>query len=522
MHTKENSAASDGMHSGKKYRVVIAGGGTAGWVAAAALSKKLGALVDITLVESEAIGTVGVGEATIPPMRVFHQLLGIDEREFMRATSATFKLGIEFENWGQQGERYIHAFGKNGRESWLAEFHHFWLRGLERGIDTGIGDYCLELQAAEQGRFGIGPNSNINYAYHLDAGLYAKFLRSFSEKLGVQRVEGKIAGVEQDKDSGHIEALRLESGQCIAGDLFIDCTGFRGLLIEQTLHSGYEDWSHWLPCDSAVALQTESTGAMAPYTRSMARESGWQWRIPLQHRTGNGLVYCSGHLSDDDARAQLLENLAGKPLTDPRLIRFRTGRRRKAWHKNCIALGLASGFIEPLESTSIHLVITGVTRLLQNFPVDGISPATVDYYNRETRAELEKIRDFIVLHYHLTRRNDSAFWRYCADMEIPQTLRERMDLFRESGRAYQAEGELFRVDSWVQVMIGQGLMPRSHHPLPNMMSDRELQGFLAGLRENIQRAVAQLPAHEAFVRDYCPMARAGSGMEAGAAESLAK
>ena len=499
----DHSAATPKMNARGKYRVVIAGGGTAGWIAAAALSKKLGELLDITLVESEAIGTVGVGEATIPPMRVFHKLLGIDEREFMRATSATFKLGIEFEHWGEQGERYIHAFGKNGRESWLAEFHHFWLRGLERGMDSEIGDYCFELQAAKQGRFGVGPQSNINYAYHLDAGLYAKFLRRFSEQLGVRRSEGKIERVEQCPQSGNIQALQLDNGTRIEGELFIDCTGFRGLLIEQTLHSGYEDWSHWLPCDSAVALQTESVGAMLPYTRSIARDSGWQWRIPLQHRTGNGLVYCSQHMSDDDARAQLLENLDGKPVTDPRLIRFRTGRRRKAWHKNVIALGLASGFIEPLESTSIHLVITGVTRLLQNFPLQGISAATVDYYNRETREELEKIRDFIVLHYHLTRRQDSAFWRYCGDMEIPQTLAERMALFRETARAYQAEGELFRVDSWVQVMIGQGLLPQSHHPLPNMMSDEELRGFLGGLRENIQRAVAQLPAHGAFVQDYC-------------------
>ncbi|QKX17233.1 tryptophan halogenase family protein [Microbulbifer sp. YPW1] len=487
----------------KISRVVIAGGGTAGWIAAAALSKKLGELLDITLVESAEIGTIGVGEATIPPMRVFHRLLGIDEREFMRATRATFKLGIQFENWGQQGDRYIHAFGKNGRESWLAEFHHFWLEGRVRGIDSEIGDYCLELQAARQGKFATSTQSSINYAYHLDAGLYAQFLRKFSEQYGARRIEGNISGVEQCVESGNITGLRLADGRLVEGDLFVDCTGFRGLLIEQTLHTGYEDWSHWLPCDSAVALQTEGDNAFLPYTRSIAGESGWQWRIPLQHRTGNGHVFCSQHLSDDEACSQLLGGLDGKPLTDPRVIRFRTGRRRKVWNKNCIALGLASGFVEPLESTSIHLVIAGITRLMQCFPYDGISPSTAHRFNRESREELEKIRDFIVLHYHLTRRNDTSFWRYCASMEVPETLRERMELFRDSAYAHQAEGELFRVDSWVQVMVGQGLVPRAHHPLPKLMSTDELSRFLAGLRENIQRAVSPLPSHDAFVRGYC-------------------
>ena len=490
--------------SGNKIsRVVIAGGGTAGWIAAAALSKKLGELLDITLVESAEIGTIGVGEATIPPMRVFHRLLGIDESEFIRATRATFKLGIEFENWGQQGERYIHAFGKNGRESWLAEFHHFWLEGRTRGIDSEIGDYCLELQAARQGKFATGAQSSINYAYHLDAGLYAKYLRQFSERFGARRIEGNITAIEQCTESGNITGLRLADGQLVEGDLFIDCTGFRGMLIEQTLHTGYEDWSHWLPCDSAVALQTVGDNSLLPYTRSIAGEAGWQWRIPLQHRMGNGHVFCSQHLSVDEACSQLLAGVGGDPLTDPKVLRFRTGRRRKVWNKNCVALGLASGFIEPLESTSIHLVIAGITRLMQSFPYDGICPSIVNRFNRESREELEKIRDFIVLHYHLTRRNDSSFWRFCANMEVPDTLRGRMDLFRDSAIAHQAEGELFRVDSWVQVMVGQGLVPRAHHPLPKLMSTDELCSFLSGLRDNIQRAVSQLPSHEVFVAGYC-------------------
>lgn len=499
------------MNNDKKSvsKVVIAGGGTAGWIAAAALAKKLGELLDITLVESDAIGTVGVGEATIPPMRVFHKLLGIDEQQFMCATQATFKLGIEFENWGQVGERYIHAFGKNGQESWLADFHHFWLHGLERGVQSEIGDYCLELQAARAGRFATSPQSNINFAYHLDAGLYAKFLREFSEKLGVRRIEGKIARVEQCTESGDIESLHLEDGQIVEGDLFIDCTGFRGLLIEQTLHTGYEDWSHLLPCNSAVAVQTQSVGAPLPCTRSIARDAGWQWRIPLQHRVGNGLVYSSHHLPDEDARRQLLANVEGEPLTEPRLIRFRTGRRRKVWNKNCIALGLASGFIEPLESTSIHLIMTGVTRLMQSFPFGGVTPSLVNQYNNLSREELEKVRDFIVLHYHLTRRRDSAFWRHCRGMEVPETLAHRLALFRESAQAFQAPGELFRVDSWVQVMVGQGLMPQSYHHLARMMSDREVHAFLQNWRDKIRAAVDKLPPHEAFIERYCRAAGEG-------------
>ncbi|MEX2125880.1 MAG: tryptophan halogenase family protein [Woeseia sp.] len=487
----------------KVQNVVIAGGGTAGWLAAAALSRQLGEILDITLIESDEIGTVGVGEATIPPMRVFHKLLRIDEQEFMRATEATFKLGIYFEHWGRRNHNYIHSFGKNGKETWLCDFHHFWLRGLERGFDSELGEYSLELQAAKAGKFATSPGSEINFAYHLDAGRYAKFLRKYSEGYGTKRIEGKIRVVNQNGNSGFIESLTLESGEVIEGDMFIDCTGFRGLLIEQTLRTGYEDWTHWLPCDSAVPVQTEKIGPAVPYTCSIAHDAGWQWRIPLQHRVGNGLVYCSRYLSDDEATARLLSEVQGKTITEPRVIRFRTGRRLKGWNKNCLALGLAGGFVEPLESTSIHLIMTGITRLMQLFPFSGISQSLVDRYNALTQAELESIRDFIVLHYHATQRDDSPFWRYCRDMKIPQSLAHRIALFRESAHAYQADGELFRVDSWTQVMLGQGIVPEHYHHFARMMTDRDLGQFLSGLKESIRRAVAKMPGHQEFLATYC-------------------
>lgn len=484
-------------------KVVIAGGGTAGWLAAMAISSKLGELLDITLVESEAIGTVGVGEATIPPLRAFHKVMGVNEQEFMRATQATFKLGISFENWGQKGESYIHSFGRNGKSSWLAEFHNFWLRSLEQGFDMELGDFCFELQAAKAGKFATSDDLDIHYAYHLDASRYAKLLRTISEKNGVKRVEGKIQRVNQNSESGFIQSLTMENGRTVEGDLFIDCTGFRGLLIEKTLKTGYEDWTHWLPCDRAIAVQTESTGPPPPYTRSIAHESGWQWRIPLQSRVGNGLVYCSHYMSDDMARDTLLRNIEGKTITEPRVIPFQTGRRRKVWNKNCVALGLASGFVEPLESTSIHLIMIGATRLMQLFPFEGVTPSLVDQYNERAQHELEGIRDFIVLHYHLTQREDSAFWRYCKNMEIPESLAHRMNLFKENGYVYQGDLDLFRVDSWTQVMIGQGLIPESYHPLARLMSDKEMNQLLKGLKTSIQDMVTKLPDHQDFIKQYC-------------------
>ena len=494
---------SDNSELKKNRKVVIAGGGTAGWMAAAALSKQLGNILDIVLVESDEISTVGVGEATIPPIRVFHKLLGIDEQVFMRATNATFKLGISFENWGKCNDQYMHSFGKTGKESFVADFQHFWLHGQKHGLSGEFGDYCYELQAAKAGKFKTSAKSAINFAYHMDATLYAKFLRGFCEEKGVTRIEGKIVNVHQHEKSGEIKSLTLDSNLLVEGDLFIDCTGFRGLLIEQTLHTGYEDWSHWLPCDSAVVVQTESTGPVMPYTRSIAHDAGWRWRIPLQNRVGNGLVYCSRYLSDDDAISRLTTEVEGKTLTEPKVIKFRTGRRKKAWNKNCVSLGLASGFVEPLESTSINLIITGIIRLIRLFPFDGIQPSLVDEYNNQTLVELEKIRDFIVLHYHVTEREDSPFWRYCKNMEVPAALSHRIKLFEQRAHAFQSDGELFRVDSWTQVMLGQGIKPQQYHHVVKMMGNNELSRFLNGYRAHIAKEVEMLPNHQDFIDQYC-------------------
>ena len=484
-------------------KVVIAGGGTAGWIAAAALVKQLGRLLDITLIESDEIGTIGVGESTIPTVRTFHSLLGIDEREFMRATQSSFKLGIAFENWSAIGDRYFHSFGLIGKSTWMADFHHFWLQARAEGHAGALGDYCFELQAAEANKFATGDNAQINYAYHLDATAYARFLRGMSEPDGVKRIEGKITRVEQDSETGFIQALVLDSGQRIDGDLFIDCTGFRGLLIEQTLETGYDDWSQWLPTNSAYAVQTTSTGPAAPYTRAIAHEAGWRWRIPLQHRVGNGLVFCSDFMSDEDARALLLREIDGEPLFDPRLIRYKTGSRRKVWNKNCLALGLSSGFVEPLESTSIHLIMIAVTRLMQSFPFNGFDEAMIDRFNKVSRIELEGVRDFIILHYHLTQREDSAFWIRCGDMDIPESLALRMALFRDNAQAYQAPDELFRIDSWVQVMLGQRLQPRGYHQVARMMPPGQLRQTLADLKANIAGTVAKMPSHQEFLDHYC-------------------
>jgi tryptophan halogenase len=484
-------------------KVVIAGGGTAGWMAAASLAKLLGRNLDITLVESDAIPTVGVGEATIPTLLTLHQLLEIDEQEFLRAVQGTFKLGISFENWRDVNKDYIHSFGWTGKDCWAAGFQHFWLKGLQQGIALPFGQYCPELVAAEQNRFVVTPRDGLNYAYHLDAGLYAKFLRGLAEEHGAVRQEGTIDRVVQDPRTGHIRSLVLKSGMTIEGDLFIDCTGFGGLLIEKTLHAGYDDWTHWLPCDRAVAVQTRSVGAPVPYTRSIARESGWQWRIPLQHRVGNGLVFCSQYWSEDEAIATLLENVQGETLTEPRVIPFRTGQRREHWKKNCVALGLASGFIEPLESTSIHLIQRGIIRLMQMFPYDGIREPDIREFNEQMRHECDNVRDFIVLHYHVTERRDTEFWRHCSSMSVPDSLQHRIDLFRESGRVFKVPNELFGENSWIQVMLGQGLMPQQYHPIVNMMKDGELEQFLRQIRGSIEKRVSQMPTHEKFIDYYC-------------------
>ncbi|WP_426337342.1 tryptophan halogenase family protein [Pseudoduganella sp. R-31] len=484
-------------------RVVIAGGGTAGWMVAAAISRNLGKVLDIKLVESDEIGTVGVGEATIPSLLNFHRLLEINEQEFMAATRATFKLGISFESWRNVHEDYIHSFGVTGTDHWTAGFNHFWRKGRERKLAGDYGDYCIELKAAQLNRFGHLPREGINYAYHLDAGAYARFLRKYSEGYGAQRIEGKIARVHTDGAIGHITALQLDSGAMLEGDLFIDCTGFRALLIGETLGAALEDWSQWLHNDSAIAVQTSSTGAAVPYTRAIAHEWGWQWRIPLQHRVGNGIVYSSKFADDDTARAKLMSNIVGEQLVQPRLIRFKPGQRRKVWSKNCIAIGLAGGFLEPLESTSIHLIQRSVVRLLQMFPSAGIFQSEVDEYNKQAWDEIAHIRDFIILHYKATNRRDAPFWRHCAEMEVPPSLQQRIDMFRDTGRVFRLSNELFAENSWVQVMLGQGIMPLQHHPSADLMGDAELSYFLDSIRNNVARTVAQLPPHQQYVENYC-------------------
>jgi tryptophan 7-halogenase len=485
-------------------RVVITGGGTAGWVTAAALAQQFPKLIDITLVESEEIGTVGVGEATFPSIQAFHRLLELNEKEFMRATKASFKLGISFEDWGGLGDRYMHAFGTIGRSTWMGDFQHFWLAAREDGFGGDLGDYCFERQAAMAGKFALSETVKVNYAYHFDAGLYAAYLRRLSEPKGVKRIEGKIQSVKQHPESGFVQALILESGETVEGDLFVDCSGFRGLLIEQTLKTGFEDYSRWLRTDRALAVQTRSTPEIPPYTRAIARQSGWQWRIPLQHRVGNGLVFCSEYQTEEDARATLLGNLESEALFEPRLLKFKAGRRLKAWDKNVVSIGLASGFIEPLESTSIHLIQIGVTRLMQLFPFSGVTPALVNRYNEQSRIEYERIRDFIILHYKLTERDDTAFWRDCGAMEIPDSLAERIELFRESAMAYQATDEMFRVESWMQVMLGQRLRPRGYHHMGRMLGPERLRKALDTLKGSIAGAVAKMPTHREFLRSYCP------------------
>jgi tryptophan halogenase len=499
-----NTSMTDAVVPQAIKRVVIAGGGTAGWMAAAMLSHSLGRLLDITLIESGEIGTVGVGEATIPTLMTFHHLLGINEQEFMAATNATFKLGISFENWRGLGQDYSHSFGSTGTDHWTAGFQHFWLKGRERGLAGDFGEYCLELKAAQANRFAHLPKNGMNYAYHLDAGLYAKFLRRFSEPLGVKRIEGQIKDVRVDA-GGFIQSLKLANGADVPGDLFIDCSGFRALLIGQALKVPYEDWSHLLFCDSALAVQTKSSGELLPYTRAIARQAGWQWRIPLQNRVGNGMVYSSRYIDDSVARETLLGNLAGEPITEPRTIRFTPGQRAATWQGNCVAIGLASGFLEPVESTSIHLIQRGLVRLMQLFPMHGISPADVNEYNAQTRYELSHIRDFIILHYHVTQRTDTEFWRACRNLEVPDSLRHRMALFSETARVFRMPNELFAENSWIQVMLGQGIAPAHHHQTADLMGDGELAEFLGNIKTNIEQTVRRLPPHADYVRQFCAM-----------------
>ncbi|MES2150938.1 MAG: tryptophan halogenase family protein [Pseudomonadota bacterium] len=492
----------------KVRTIVIVGGGSAGWMAAAALSATLGQGCVITLVESDEIGTVGVGEATIPPIKTFNQMVGIDEAEFLRHTQGSFKLGIEFVDWARLGQRYFHPFGPHGIQFDLSPLHQHWLRQRERPGAAPLDAYSMAWAAASRGRFDKPTRdprsvlSTFDYAYHFDATLYARFLRTLSESRGVRRVEGKITHAAQRPEDGFITKVCLADGREVAGDLFIDCSGFRALLIEQTLHTGYDDWSHWLPCDRAMAVPCAPAGVLQPFTRSTARAAGWQWRIPLQHRTGNGYVYSSAFLGDDEAASVLLANLDGAALADPRALRFTTGRRKKSWNKNVVALGLASGFMEPLESTSLHLVQSGISRLLALFPDRDFDPLVIDEFNRIGINECERIRDFLILHYKLTARDDSPLWRYCSAMPVPDTLQYKIEHFRRYGRLVTEGMELFGNASWLAVHVGQLNLPQRHEPLLDLRPGSGAD-MLEQQRQAMLRGADAMPTHTAYIGRFC-------------------
>lgn len=494
------------------FSVVIVGGGTAGWMTAAALSNALDlSRYKISLIESEQIGTVGVGEATVPHLRYFNQMLGIDENEFIRRTNATYKLGIEFVDWGRVGSRYIHPFGIYGRPQNDVAFHHYWTKANQMGINFPIGDYSLGVVAAQQNKFAY-PSADKNsiaskfsYAFHIDASLYAIFLREYAEKRGVVRHEGKVNQVLRNENNGDLSGVVLESGKTLTADFFIDCSGFRVLLIEQSLATGFEDWSHWLPCDRAVAVPSEKVSEPLPYTRATARAVGWQWSIPLQSRNGNGRVYCSEYCNDDQVGEELLSSLDGKPLASLNFLRFKTGRRKKSWNKNCVAIGLSSGFLEPLESTSIYLIQIAIGKLIEFFPHQtgsASNPFLQQEFNRQLQMEYERVRDFLVLHYTTTTRDDSEFWRYLRSVKLPESLQRKISLFKASGQVEHYQRGMFLEPSWVAVYLGQGLVPNAYHPLVNFLSETELQKLLQQIREQVSQLAGKMPSHQQSLAAY--------------------
>ena len=498
------------MTDNRIKKIIIVGGGTAGWMTAAAIAKVLGEnYCQVNLIESEEISTVGVGEATIPQIQLFNRLLDLDEDEFMRKTQGTFKLGIQFVNWTRIGQKYLHAFGDVGKDMDAIQFYHYWLKMSQLGDIDDLESYTISGAASRQNKFirpfdaGNSPLSTIAYAFHFDAGLYARFLREYAEARGVKRTEGKVVDVQLNKENGFIDSVKLESGQVMDADFFIDCSGFRGLLIEGALKTGYEDWTHWLPCDRAWAVPCESVAPLTPYTQSIAHPAGWQWRIPLQHRIGNGHVFSSKFMSEDEARSILLNNLDGKALAEPKLLRFVTGKRKKVWNKNCLAIGLASGFMEPLESTSIHLVQSSIARLMSLFPNKNFDQEDIDEFNRQSDFEVEKIRDFLILHYHVTERDDSDFWNYCRTMSIPEALTQKIEQFKKNGRIYRNSSEMFNDLSWLEVMHGQGIRPRAYHPLVDRMSVDAISQRLAGIKRVIDQSVDYMPTHAEFIEKNC-------------------
>jgi tryptophan halogenase len=488
-------------------KVVVVGGGTSGWMSAALLKRVLGERLDVELVESDTIGIVGVGEATIPPIQAYNAVLGLDEPEFLRETKATIKLAIRFENWRLPGEHYYHTFGLPPQINGFCEVHHYWLRARTLGMEVDLWDYDLNYLCCERGAFAKlqvqDPFWEMPYAYHFDSALYGQFLRRLSERNGVRRTEGLIQDVRLDAQTGFVTSLLLDGGREVSGDFFIDCSGMRGLLIQQFLASGFEDWSHWLPCDRALAVPSERFEHTLPYTRAIAHSAGWQWRIPLQHRNGNGLVYSSRHFSDDEAASLLMANLQSPALSEPRTIAFRTGRALRQWNRNVCAVGLASGFLEPLESTSIYLIQSAIVRLLKLFPHHGVTETLIDEYNAQSKAEYETIRDFIILHYHANERGDSRFWRDLRQMPIPERLRNKIALFQATGRLFQDPLDVFKDASWLQVLVGQGIVPQDYHPLADVPSEARLRQMLEEIASAKRQPLEGLPSHDAFLAMYC-------------------
>lgn len=506
---------STGHNNSRLKKIAIIGGGTTGWMTAAAFAKALiPAGYEITLVESDEIGTVGVGEATIPPIKAFNALLGFNEAEFLTRTRGTFKLGIEFINWGKENNRYMHPFGAIGVPSGPLSFYHYWLKYYLQGKSADLGEYCMATQAALHNKFMLPaskpgtPLQRMDYAYHFDASLYARYLREYAEAGGVTRIEGLISGVRVRDDDGYIDNVHLQSGQIINADFFIDCTGFKALLIEQALHTGYEDWSQYLLCNSAIAAQSHNIQAPRPYTRSTAHTAGWQWEIPLQHRTGNGYVYASRYIDDESAKKTLLNNIPGELASEPRVIRFTPGMRKKMWNKNCVAMGLASGFIEPLESTSIHLIQSAIVKLISLFPAGDFSSCDQDQYNQMMADDYYCARDFIILHYKATQRTDSDFWRHCSAMDIPDSLKNKLELYSRNGRIFLKPNDIFKEESWISVLQGQGIVPQDHHPLVDALSDQVLEQYMSHINNGIKHALVTMPTHAEFIAKYCAIARA--------------
>ncbi|MDO7084481.1 tryptophan halogenase family protein [Pseudocolwellia sp. AS88] len=495
--------------SNRIRKIVIAGGGTAGWMSAAALASMLSPdNVQIVLVESEEIGTVGVGEATIPDIISFNRMLGIDEAEFLKATNGTFKLGIEFSDWGKLGDKYFHPFGNHGADMNGIDFHQYWLHTRQAGNSNSLEEYSMCAVAAKNMKFAL-PNDNprsllsqIGYAYHFDATAYALFLRDYAEKRGVIRIEGRIEQIVQDEKTENISALVMQNNQRVEGDFFFDCTGFKAKLLGETLGVPFHDWSKWLPCNSAQAVASERRGELLPYTKSMAKSAGWQWRIPTQHRTGNGHIYCADFMDDQQAIDVLMQGLDAPALSDPRTIRFTTGCRDKFWHKNCMAIGLSSGFLEPLESTSIFLIQQGISRFIALYP--SLTPAAkvVEEYNRLMTREFNQVRDFIILHYKATQRTDSEFWRYCKNMSIPDSLQHKMELFQCAGRVFRDDHELFSTSSWVAVMTGQNIYPETPEPMLLGVPIQNIEQSLQSMQRAMQQTSIQMPTHAEFIKNY--------------------